>query len=1022
MKLVLVTLVFCLIAVDGLAQERILSGTVTDARNEPLVGVTVRLKDSPVATTTDAGGRFELSIPKGGATIVCSYVGFQTREISVTTEATITVKMTVEHTIMDEVVVVGYGTQIRSQLTGSISSVDGDKLEHLPVVSLEQGLQGQAAGVFIEANNGKVGGDIRVRIRGATSMDASNQPLFIVDGIPINTTYINDGFDIALNPLADLDFNDIASVEILKDASAAAIYGARGANGVIIITTKRGKIGNPRISFDYQHGWSKPTRLRQFLDGRQYVDYYLDAAVRGGKYAFNKGLGNFDNEQEAIDKYTSRAMKDLELFANGTDFLNNPVSTDWQSLAFQKAPFISADVDLTGGNERSQYFLSTGYAQQNGILLANSAERYNFLCNLDVQPAKNINMGFTLNLTRNRNNVVPNDYQFTTPMQIVAQAPITPLYDSTGELTNYPNATYQSPLVDAYNSENQSVTWRSIGGVFTEFFLSPKLTVRGEAAADIANLSTNAYYGHKSDLGKPTKGYGYVYNSTLENYDLKLLVRYRTSWARHALELMAANEYQSYDLRYSEADGVGYPNDNLNTLSSASTIVYYTGALEQFRQLSYLARGNYSFDRKYLLTLTARYDGSSRFGPERRFGFFPSVAVGWVLTEESFMQNLNPLSFLKWRISYGVTGNSEIGSFLYAGLYSVATYADKPGLSPYTLPNPNLGWEETRQLDIGLDWGLLDNRLNGQFDYYIKQTHDLLLEVPIAGTTGFATQTQNIGQVANRGFELSMFADVVQKDFTWNVGMHFALNRNKVIQLAPGQQIIDYSGSDGLNVMMVGQPMGIYYGPEYAGVDPATGDALWYVNAEEGNRETTNDYNAANWVILGDPNPRYSGGFQNTFRYGPFTLTANFQGVYGNKIHLAGDHWMNGGAATYDNQIVAGLNYWKQPGDITNIPEPRLGFDNGNQSRSSRYLSDGSYTRLKTLTLSYTLPQSWLEKIRAADASVYVSGYNLLTFTKYEGWDPEVSADGGTNNYFFGFDFYSAPQPRTIVLGASVNF
>lgn len=1003
------------------AQTRTVRGTVVDEQGEPLAGVTVLVKGTNQATSTDADGRFELSLPASGATLVFSYVGFATRELAVTTESQLQVQMFIEKKLMDEVVVIGYGTQIRSQLTGSITSVDGEALEHLPVTTLEQGLQGKAAGVFIEANNGKVGGDIRVRIRGATSMDASNQPLFILDGIPINTNYINDGVDIALNPLADIDFNDIESVEILKDASAAAIYGARGANGVVIITTKRGKAGVPQVSFDFQQGWSKPTRLREFLNGRQYVDYYLDAAVRGGKYAYRMGLGNFDDEQEAIDKYTDRVLNDLTQFANGTDFLNNPVSTDWQSYAFQKAPFSSADLDISGGSDRIVYYLSGGYSFQNGILLENSAKRYNLNTNLDLYPGKNIQTGLSLHLIRNTNNTVPNDYQFTTPMQIVAQAPITPLYDSTGELTNYPNATYQSPLVDAFNSFNTNITWRSIGGLYAEYFLLPGLKLRGEAAADISNLNTTAYYGKKSDLGKPVGGYGYVYNANLENFDVKLLLDYSKSWNRHALSLMAANEYQRYHLQYSEADGTGYPNDNLNSLSSASQIVYYLGASDEYRFLSYLARANYGFDSKYLFSITGRLDGSSNFGENRRFGFFPSASAGWLLSREPFWPQQSPVSFLKLRASYGITGNAEIGTFQYAGLFSVISYADKPGLAPYTLPNPDLSWEQTSQFNTGIDFGLFGDRINGQFDYYFKDTRDLLLAVPVPATTGFTSQTQNIGKVTNTGIELAVFADLLTGKFTWNSGLNLARNWNKVVEIAPGQDIIDYSGSDGLNVMMVGQPMGIYYGPEYAGVDPQNGDALWYINAEEGSRETTNDYNAANWVILGDPNPKWIGGFSNTFAYGPFSLLLNFQGVYGNLIHLSGDHWMNGGAATYDNQIVEGLNYWKQPGDITDIPEPRLYFDNGNQTRSSRYLSDGSYLRLKNFSLGYNLPDSWCNKVRVAGLKLYISAYNLLTLTRYEGWDPEVSADAAASNYFFSFDFYSAPQPRTIVFGVNLK-
>jgi TonB-linked SusC/RagA family outer membrane protein len=643
------------------------------------------------------------------------------------------------------------------------------------------------------------------------------------------------------------------------------------------------------------------------------------------------------------------------------------------------------------------------------------------LANIDNKINDKINIGVSLNLSRSVNNDIPNDAYFETPLQIVAQSPLTPIYDSTGEYTREPTALYFNPLLETIYTESNTYTFRTLGNFYMDYNITNELKLRGEAGADITNLSQDRYSGSGSNFGQSVGGYGEVFNNRIENYDLKLLLSFNKIFKnKHDVEAIAGTEYEPYVEYWSKVDGQGFPNDNLKTLQSAAVIAYGTSFTSYYRFLSYFARVNYDYNKKYLVSITGRYDGSSRFGQDNRYGFFPSIAAGWVLSEESFLKNNNNISFLKLRSSYGVTGNAGIGNFSYLGLYGVSSYNGTSGLYPATLANPDLTWEKTAQFDVGIDYGFINNRINGEIDYYIKNTSDLLLEVPVASTTGFLGQLQNVGKMKNAGIELVVNADILVKKFKWTASFNYAANRNKVVALANGQTLIDNGGSEALNVVKVDEPLGVFYGAEYAGVDPNNGDALWYVNEGDGN-ETTNDFNAANFVVIGDPNPKFISGFSNTFSYEHFTLDFSFQSVYGNDVNLNGDHWMASNGSQWDNQVTDMLNSWQQPGDQTDVPQARLYFDNGSQFRSSRYISDGSYIRLKTFSLSYSLPQKMISKANITNLRIFATAYNLFTITNYKGWDPEVTTDIYSDNVFVGTDFYSAPQAKTIVFGVSLG-
>ncbi|MDX1941271.1 MAG: TonB-dependent receptor [Saprospiraceae bacterium] len=1015
-------LFFMLLSFTGsMIAQRTISGKVSSEDGEPLIGATVQAKNTTVGTVTDLDGSYTISVPDGTTTLVVSYTGYATSEVAIGASNILDVILQASVSQLSEVIVVGYGTQIKSTLSGNIAKVSGEEIQSLPVPTVEQAIQGRTAGVFVEAVNGKPGGAVRVRVRGSSSITAGNQPLFIIDGIPVTTASQNLS-GASLNPLADLNFNDVESIEILKDASAGAIYGSRAANGVILITTKKGKEGKAIIEADFQTGFSEPTNLRDFLNAEEYVTLYRQAGVGRGRRNFRVNPGGFTSEQQAIDQAVAAVETTLNRLAGHTDWRTGETDTDWQDLVFRTAQSSQATLSARGGTDKTKFFASAHWSNQEGILINNGLERLSGRLNLDQKVGEKVNFGLNMSLSRTFTDQVSNDNAFSTPMQIVALSPITPVRDENGVLYDTPTTTYYNGLIDLEEANRDVTSFRTIANTYVRYEIIKGLMLNGELGVDIYNLKDNSFFGRRSLGGQGVDGSASSLYSQVQNYTSKAFLNYGTTLGTsHNVDVTVGTEFQQSTNEFTRVDGQGFPVDDLKTIASAAEITLGTSELDKFSFLSYFARVNYNFDRKYLLTLSARADGSSRFGKNNRFGYFPAASAGWVLSEEGFLQDNKTLSFLKLRASYGLTGNAEIGNFSALGLYGSEGYNGQSGLQPTQIPNPDLEWEKTAQLDIGLDFGLFNDRLNGEIDYYIKNTTDLLLDVPVPGTSGFATQLQNLGEVENKGIEIVLNSNNLVGDFKWNTSLNFARNKNTVKALAPGQDIIDIGG-DQMNVVKVGQPLGIFFGAEYAGVDPANGDALWYKNEEGGGRETTNDYNQANFVIVGDPNPDFIAGLTNSFSYKGISLDVMFQGVYGNDIHLSGDGFMASNARFFDNQTSDQLRAWQQPGDITDIPEARRGSNNGNQVRSSRYLDDGSYLRLKTLSLSYELPKKLVSSIGLSRLRVYMIGQNLLTFTDYRGWDPEVSADYAVDNIEFGLDFYSVPQPKTITFGLNVGF
>jgi len=1031
-KLVLFLFAICIGFVFTTNAQTVTGVIIAADDGQPVPAVNIQVKGTNLGTMTDIDGAYSITVSDQTAVLVYSFVGYKTQEVVVGSQTKIDVTLETDATVVDEIVVTGYGTQLKSKVTGNISKVKGEDIQNVPVPSIQQAMQGKSAGVFIESANGKVSGGTRMRIRGSSSISADNEPLFIVDGVPLTRESLNQS-GAAINPLSSINVNDIESVDILKDASSTAIYGSRGANGVVLITTKKGKAGDTRFNINLQTGFSKPTRLREWMNTDEYIAYFRDAAVRGDAYEdryYGDPAGTSTYFQDRIEGRLKRYSGWAAILSDpndpNSDYLGSEVNTDWQNEAFQTGKLQMVDISASGGTEKLKFFASGSYNKQQSIIVSNGLERFSGRLNIDNKVNNFMDLGLTLSYSQTKIDQVAGDNAFSTPMQLVALSPITPVRDLDGELYGTPTTTYYNGLIDVEDANRDILEARTVANGYLKFALYKGLSWRNEFGVDLYNLKENARYGERTDAGQGVGGYGFSNYGQTQNLILKSYMDYLTSFGDFSFSAVLGTEIQKTRVDNSWFDGENFPTDDLKTLSSAGLIKTGTQTITEYAFLSYFSRANFDYMSKYLITVAGRIDQSSRFGENKRSGFFPAVSAGWVLSKEEFLASNSVVSFLKFRTSYGITGNAGIGNFTHLGLYGVQTYNQQPGFVPSQIPNPDLGWESTAQVDFGLDYGFFNNRITGEIDYYIKKTDDLLLNVPVPGTAGFDIQIQNAGSVENKGYEFVLNTINLTGDFKWSTSFNFSLNKNEVTDLG-GQDLIDAGSSRTMNVVKVGQPLGVFYGAAYAGVDPANGDALWFINEKDadGNiinpEATTNDFASANFVILGHPTPDYMGAITNTLEFKGFELSFTFQGVGGNDIQLLGDIYMGANGSWYDNQTAEQLNSWKNPGDITNIPEARLGWDNGINARSSRYLTDGSYIRLRSLMFSYNFPQKLLNKVKFNSAKIYLQGQNLLTFTKYNGWDPEVSSDDFVDNVVSGVDFYSAPQAKSITFGISIG-
>jgi len=987
-----------------LAQTRDVTGKVTDSKDgTPLAGVTIKQKNGTANTVSLSDGSFKISVSANATALIFSYVGYAETEVALGSSNIISVTMAAADKSLSEVVVVGYGTKIKRDVTASISKVTSKEFQNLPIPSFESALQGRAAGVFINQGSGKLGQGLSVRVRGISSISANQQPFIVIDGVPVVSGALGSATE-ADNPLATINPDDIESIEVLKDASSAAIYGARASNGVLLITTKSGKVGKTKVNVGFFTGWSKPTKKAKFLNAQQYRELFTEAA-KNSSY-------NYNNPNANPDAFFGDEIEAWEFLTGYTDWADYPnVNSNWADRAFQDGSITQYNASISGGDSKTKFLLSGSWNDQKGIILANRLDRANGRINLDHSLSSRIKIGLNLSLTKSRNYRVSSDNAFTNPLQLNALPPIQPIIDPNTNKLNK-NTIYYNVLIDQGAVSDVSTTFRSIGNVYGEVTITPKLMFRSQLGIDWNNLQEDQYLGKETLDGAPT-GQGFNNQVTATVLTTTNTLNYQDKFGDNiSVDGLVGIEFQNGKTTSVNALGRGFPSDKFTKIASAAIIAGGSSTETNYTFASYFARANAKFFDKYLLGISLRTDGSSRFSKDERYGFFPAVSAGWIISEENFFKNSRLLSFLKLRGSYGRTGNAEIGNFSSLSLFSASAYADIAGLIFSQIGVPDLRWERTDQIDIGLDFGFFGNRISGEIDYFYKNTKDLLLNVPLPATNGFTGITKNIGSMKNNGWEFVLNANVLTGDLKWTVSANLSTYKNEITKLvAPVPP-----GTRTLGRLAVGQPFGQFYGKMYAGVDENNGDALYYTS----NKTKTNDYSLANDTIVGDPNPDFYGGFNNRFSYKGFDLDIQCQFVSGNDVYNMAGFFQSVNGDFYDNQTVDQMNYWKKPGDKTNIPQPRL-IDGNGTNKSSRWVQDGSYFRVKSVNLGYNFSRSMIKRLKLESARVYVAANNLFTFTKYTGYDPEVNS-GFVGALNLGHDFYTPPQARTISVGVNLGF
>ncbi len=994
-------IMLCWLPITVIGQSRQVTGTVTDAvTNQPIAGATIKAVGTSFVAQTDVKGRYEIGLNESTKFLFFTYIGYSSQQVAAAA-GTVDVQLMPSAADLEEVVVVGYGTQIKKDITGSVASVKMADLENVPLQTVEAGLQGRAPGVFVNTSSGKLGQALQIRVRGISSISAGTQPLFVIDGVPMVTEALGT-YDEPDNPLAAISPDDIESMEVLKDGAASAIYGSRASNGVVLISTKKGKAGRTKIDLNYFAGFSDPTNKGDFLNADQYRELLSAALVNGGY------IGPDPDEQ----------YPDVSAFWadwTGTDDWDKNYNTNWVNEGMRRGSLQQGSLSISGGDAKTRFNASGSYSDTKGIIIGNRFKRTSGRIGVDHSAFDFLDIGGTLNINKIDNYRVNSDNAFSNPLQLNALPPIQPIRDENGELYNY--TVYYNNLIDLENGNNLSSTYRTFGTAYANARITPDLQFRSEYGMDFQNLEEDLYLGMKTQDGGDSGGYGFSYQARSVNFNTNNTLSYSKVFNDiHNLNLLAGMSYQEQQFRFTMAEGKNFPSDQFRKITAAAVKSDASSSATSRAIVSYFARANYKLMDRYLFEASVRTDGSSRFGKEYKYATFPGASLGWVISEENFLKESQALNFLKLRASYGLTGNENIANFASRTLYRGANYAGTPGTVAYQLGDPRLTWEQTAQTNLGLDFGLLSDRISGTVEAYHKKTTDMLLDMPIVSTSGFTTVFRNIGSLENKGLELTLNSKNFVGEFKWSTSFNISWNRNKILKLVNGQPI--YPGGRYLGRLEEGMPYGFFYGKAYAGVDPENGDALYYL--DETRKTTTNEYSEAADQEIGDPNPSFFGGFGNKFSYKNFDLDIQTQFVSGNDIYNAAGGFQSANGDYFDNQTTDQMNYWKNPGDITMIPQPR--FDSANGTRpSSRYIQDGSYFRIKNLVLGYNLPNETVTKLKMQRARIYVSATNLLTLTDYNGYDPEINTTFA-GAIQLGTDFYTAPQPRTITFGINVGF
>ncbi len=992
-----------------LQAQQFVKGIVKDEAGQTLPGVTVVHKGTSKYASTDVNGAFSFDAPKDFPfSIHLNLTGYQQQEIDVYELSAEPVEVVLKTAnVLDEVVVIGYGSQKKADLTGSVSSVPQLALKQ-PISSFERALQGAAAGVQVTQVSGQPGSAVSIRIRGGNSITGGNEPLYVIDGFPVYNSNADASAGVtagpSINALASLNPSDIESIDILKDASATAIYGSRGANGVVIITTKKGKAGQNSFTYDAYYGkQSVLKRVDLLTSSRDWALLKNEARVNSGKAPYYT--------EDQLSKLTG--------------------GTDWQGEAFRSAPIQNHQLTFTGGDDRTRYAISGNYFKQDGVLRNTDFERYSGRLNLERDFSSKFKIG--LNLTASKIEAQVANAGIVNAL--LAMPPTVNVRDANGKYT------YQSefetplgnPIATLEKEINKTKTYRLLGNVYGEYTFLEGLVGKVSFGTDVINNKQNRYI--PSDIyqganSNPTgKAYvGSKFSSTWLNENT--LTYSKTFNNKHAFNIVLGYTQQAFESESAVAGSQAFITDQLtyNDLGSGSVYTQPESGSTSWALNSYLGRINYNLSQKYIFTISGRADGSSRFGKANKWGYFPSAAFAWNVSKEDFLSNVKSISNLKLRLSAGITGNQEIGQYLSLATLSSNTYffggQTYIGFAPNRILNPELGWETTAQYDGGIDLSFFKNRINIVFDAYYKKTTNLLLNVPLPYTTGQSTSLQNYGTVENKGVELGINTENLTGLISWNTNFVFSVNRNKVVSLGDGANYI----ISGANIAQVGAPLGSFYGYKTNGlfqqnddiaslptINPATtkpGDRR-YVDINGDGKITQAD----DRTIIGSAQPKFQGGITNTFSFLNFDLSIFFQGTYGNKLFNQNKQQLEL-LTGQQNASVTALERWT-PTNPTNTIQ--RAFEDPAAVNTSRYVEDASFLRLKNLTLGYNMPKSIASKIKSSQVKIYVSAQNLFTWTKYTGFDPEVSRNE-QSTLAQGIDYSVYPSSKSYLAGLSISF
>ena len=992
MKKIRLVLTCLLLAVTSsvFAQNIQVSGVVTDATDgSTLVGASVVVKGTSVGTSTDLDGRYTISAP-ADAVLEFVYVGYVTTAVPVNGRTTVDVALKTEAEALDDVIIVAYGSVKREAKTGSVTSVKGDVIAESPVSSVDKMLAGKMAGVQVTASTGQPGANSQIRIRGTSSINAGNEPLWVVDGIPVMTGD-QSYFTNSSNAMSAINPNDIESITVLKDAAAASIYGSRAANGVILVTTKSGKAGKAKFTARAKYGVSQLSNDNDFgvMNGQQLIGYQRAAAVNAGH-----------NPDDPKSPYYRPA-----------ELLTRP-QTNWMEEFTRMGNMQEYEINASAGNDKGKFYTSLSYQENEGIVHQSSFKKFTARVNSDYKLLDNLEIGTRVNLayTDIHDSEMQSLYYSNPFFAGLTILPWTPLYDENGNYNvNIPENSNTNPLYNAFNDEQYEKQYRVHGTMYLQWEPVKNLVIK-------TNNSVEGTFGEGIRYWGPDPGsaYGTLQSSQLQYLQLTTsnTITYNNMWDDHSFRVMVGQEAQkrTYHSFYAYAPEVDAKIPYLNTSVASKDQVGYS---ENARTLlSFFGMVDYNYANRYFLQASLRYDGSSLFGANNIWGLFWSVSGSWNVSNEEWMKGTEDwLSILKLRASYGVNGNNNISAYQAYGVYATAAYNGANGTLPSSPDNANLSWEKNYTWNVGLDLGFFDSRINFQVDAYDRITKGMLLSKQVPQTSGFSSNFMNIGSLKNTGVEAQLDGDIIRtNDWNWNLGVNFAWNKTEILDLGDVEEMT-YSGDSRLK-HVVGKSFYTFYIKDYYGVNPSNGEALW--RTKDG--QLTNDYNKAQYIYAGSPEPKFTGGINTSVAWKGLSLSAFFEYKVGNKVLIVENRYVQSdGNQMNMNQALGALNYWEKPGDTGVNPKPVAGnASNSYTFASTRWMEDGSYLRLKDVTLSYTFPQAWMKKIHLQNLKVYVSGLNLYTFHDVQWWDPERGVDG------MGAGIY--PMTKTIVGGLEVSF